>query len=121
MSNEEKGIVVATRGRRFEVRAEDGSRLQCEVRGKVKSLADSTTPVAVGDSVLFIRTHDQAGAIESVEERKTSFHRPSIISDDKRQVIAANLDRLAIVVASKKPKLKTGLIDRFLIAPRLSS
>lgn len=112
----EQGIVVATRGRLFEVRAANGCRFLCEVRGNVKSEADATTPVAVGDDVLFSHTHADAGAIEKVLPRQTAFKRPAKGIEGKLQIIAANLDRLAIVSSVKSPPLKTGLIDRIMIA-----
>ena len=119
MTAQEKGIVVATRGRHFLVRAENGDRLLCEVRKKVKFEAEGITPVAVGDDVLITRSGDDSGAIEKVFERRTSFTKPIVgVKVERPQVLAANFDRLAAMASVKSPALKTGLIDRFLISAR---
>ena len=122
MAELEAGIVVATRGRSFDVRTERGDHLNCEVRQKVKSAAQAVTPVAVGDDVRLLRIDDSFGAIEEVLPRRTMFFRPQVTAKgvgESRQVIAANLDRLAIVVSIQSPPLKAGLIDRFIIAARI--
>ena len=116
MTEFEKGVVLATRGRLFEVITESGNKLKCEVRRKVKSEADATTPVAVGDDVLLSPSHEGSAIIEKVLERRTAFSRPAVGQETIKQVIAANLDKLAIVSSISSPKLKTGLIDRFLIS-----
>jgi len=116
MSNSQTGIVIATRGRLFEVRAENGEHLNCEIRQKVKHITKDTTPVAVGDDVIFTHVPGENGAIEEVLERRTAFFRPTVGQETKKQIIAANLDCLAAVVSVKSPPIKTGLIDRFLIA-----
>lgn len=113
------GIIVATRGRRFEVHMGDKTRLQCELRKKVKFHTDRQTPVTVGDDVLVTRIDDETGVIEQVQARRTSFFRPAKGLEGKKQVIAANLDQLAIVTSVISPSLKTGLVDRFLIAAEL--
>ena len=119
MTEFEKGVVLATRGRLFEVITESGDKLKCEVRRKVKSEADATTPVAVGDDVLLSPSHEGSAIIEKVLERRTAFFRPAVGQETIKQVIAANLDKLAIVSSITSPKLKTGLIDRFLISAQL--
>lgn len=116
MDSVTNGIVIATRGRLFEVRLENGSHIKCEVRGKVKSESDATTPVAVGDDVKVSLTDDNRGAIEEVLPRRTRFGRPAKGIEGKLQIIAANLDKLAIVVSIASPALKTGLIDRMIIS-----
>ncbi|MEW5995650.1 MAG: ribosome small subunit-dependent GTPase A [Candidatus Zixiibacteriota bacterium] len=117
MAQQESGIVVATRGKFFEVRAGNGDHVLCEVRKKVKYETDSTTPVVVGDDVLITRTDNKNGAIEKVLERRKTFERPMVgVKAERKQVLAANIDRLAVVASVKQPDLKTGLIDRMLVA-----
>jgi ribosome biogenesis GTPase len=119
MREELSGVVVATRGRLFEVRIEDGRHVQCEVRQKVKTAADRETPVAVGDDVTLAEVTDESAIIEKVLPRRTAFFRPAKGDTDIKQVIASNLDQLAVVASIKSPALKTGLIDRCLVAAQL--
>ncbi len=107
---------MAARGRFFDVLASDHRRVACELRRKVKLARDGTTLAAVGDDVLFTRIDAETGIIDKVLERRSTFSRPAKGHESRRQVIAANLDCLAIVASITSPSLKTGLIDRFLIA-----
>lgn len=59
--------------------------------------------------------------IEKVEKRHSMFFRPAKGSDSKRQVLAANIDQLAVVASVQRPKLKPALIDRFLISAEIGS
>lgn len=116
----DEGIVVRGHGKSFVVRAL-GTEIICEIRGKVKRAVKGISPVAVGDHVIISRNQDGSGIIDKVEKRRTMFFRPAKGSDSKRQVIAANIDKLAIVVSVTQPALKTGLIDRFLIAAEIGN
>ncbi|MBI5267253.1 MAG: ribosome small subunit-dependent GTPase A [candidate division Zixibacteria bacterium] len=120
MSESIQGIVVASRGKSFDVRSDEHRVYRCDVRQKVKVAATRETPVAVGDDVLFTPADDGSGAIDKVLPRRTSFYRPAKGGETgNKQIIVTNLDQLAVIASVKSPPLKTGLIDRFIIAARV--
>jgi ribosome biogenesis GTPase len=69
----------------------------------------------VGDRVGF-RITPEGAAVEELLPRRNSLTRPAVRKRDDTQTIAANIDRMIIVGSMKDPPLKTGLIDRFLVA-----
>ncbi len=116
-STAHEGIVICGHGKSFIVRCHNNN-ISCEIRGKLKHKTHSTTPVAVGDDVIISFNADGTGMIEDIKERHSMFFRAAKGMVAKRQIIAANLDQLAIISSAKSPPLKTGLIDRFLISAR---
>jgi ribosome biogenesis GTPase len=98
------GTIIAAHGRHY-LADVDGRKLQCVTRGK-------KTNVAVGDSVNLKMTSGDQAVIESIAERKTLLYR----SDQyKSKLLAANLTRLFIVVATE-PGFADDLVSRSLVA-----
>lgn len=110
-----RGVVTRASGSRFTVQS-DSTEYDCGVRVNVKRASPTITPVAAGDDVEFLDLGDNRGVIEHVAQRRTSFSRPRKGLPGSRQVIAANVDQLAIVVSVKDPPLRPGLIDRFTVS-----
>lgn len=98
------GTIVAAHGRHYLAEV-DGKMLQCVTRGK-------KTNVAVGDIVHLKKTSEDQAVIEKIQERKTLLYR----SDQyKSKLLAANLTRLFIVVATE-PSFTDDLVSRALVA-----
>lgn len=98
------GTIIAAHGRHY-LADIDGRKLQCVTRGK-------KTNIAVGDVVNLKMTSGDQAVIESITERKTLLYR----SDQyKSKLLAANLTRLFIVVATE-PGFADDLISRSLVA-----
>jgi ribosome biogenesis GTPase len=98
------GIIIAAHGRHYLAQAGE-KKLQVVTRGK-------KTDVSVGDTVNLKQTSANQAVIESIAERKTLLYR----SDQyKSKMLAANLSRLFIVVATE-PAFADDLISRSLVA-----
>ncbi|HEX8477947.1 MAG TPA: ribosome small subunit-dependent GTPase A [Telluria sp.] len=98
------GVIIAAHGRHY-LADVDGRKLQCVTRGK-------KTNVAVGDKVNLKMTSEDQAVIESIAERDTLLYR----SDQyKSKLLAANLTRLFIVVATE-PGFADDLVSRSLVA-----
>jgi len=75
--------------------------------------------VAVGDNVEISISDDGIASIEKVLPRRQILSRPDILVKGKKQVIAVNLDQLVVIVSTKDPRFKPGLVDRFLISAEI--
>jgi ribosome biogenesis GTPase len=72
--------------------------------------------LAVGDELLF---DADKGVVDRVLARRTKLARLRSFGKPREQVIAANADRLAIVVSVASPPFRSGAVDRFLLAAHL--
>lgn len=84
--------------------------VECTLSGRLKQLnLHSRNIVTVGDKV---KVHENR--VEEVLPRKNCLSRFSAGSFQKEIVIASNLDQVIICASYLNPRLKTGLIDRYL-------
>lgn len=106
-ASEQTGLVLAHYGSHALVELPDGQSLELAIKGK------RLKPVA-GDRV---RVHFDAGGsgvIAAIEPRRTELARQAG-GGRKRQVLAANLDTLIILVAPE-PDPEPGIVDRYIAA-----
>ncbi len=114
-----KGKVLKSTGKWYTVELEDGSVVNCRIRGKIRLEGLSTTnPVAAGDTVLLSDDVDGEGnrTIESIEKRTNYIVRKSTNLSKQMQILAANVDRAYLVVTLKNPVTHLAFIDRFLVS-----
>ena len=106
--------VLQVTGRSAVVETGDGRTVTCAVRGIVHYRSDpSDPPVVVGDRVEVSDDGGTGARVDAVLPRHNILQRRTRGS---RQVIAANVDQVLITVALADPPLRTGLIDRYLVA-----
>ncbi|MFC0252769.1 ribosome small subunit-dependent GTPase A [Massilia consociata] len=104
VANTLTGTIIAAHGRHYLADA-GGEKLQCVTRGK-------KTNVAVGDVAHLKRTSNDQAVIEKIADRTTLLYR----SDQyKSKLLAANISRLFIVVATE-PSFADDLVSRSLVA-----
>lgn len=110
-----RGIVIRTTGSSFIVKSDEGKIVDCKIKGnfRIKGIR-STNPVAVGDYVHFSLDDDGGALIYDIEERKNYLIRRSSNLSKQTQILAANLDLLALVLTVNYPETSTVFIDRFL-------
>ena len=100
-----EGRVIAAHGRQYVVELADGTLLPCFPRGK-------KSEIACGDRVDIMRTSDDQGVVEAIQPRVSLLYRSNEI---RQKLIAANVDKLVIVVATE-PAFSDELVARALLA-----
>ena len=116
----ELGVVVEAVGERCTVRI-DGQSVDCTVRRSLLIEESTfTTVVAAGDQVAVTLTNTGEGAVEKVMPRGGVLSRIHWPGSALRKLIAANVDRVLIVAAWRKPAFWPELVDRYLVAAQRS-
>ena len=110
-----KGLVIKNTGSWVTVRLDDGTAVNCKMRGvlRLKGLR-CTNPVAVGDIVDVEDKGGDAPVVGAIEPRKNYIIRRASNLSKEFQIIAANLDQAVLVATLTNPVTSMTFIDRFL-------
>ena len=112
-----KGLVIKNTGNAYTVRLEDGSDIECRVKGsfRLKGIR-STSPVVVGDNVQVDFNPDDVSYITKIFDRKNYIIRRASNLSKLVHILAANIDQALLFVTVKSPETTTVFIDRFLVS-----
>ena len=118
-----QGLVIKSTGSSYFVRLDDGSDVECHIKGnfRIRGIR-STNPIAVGDYVEVQRdnvpcTKDKCQStswITDVCERRNYIIRKATNLSKESHILAANIDQVALIVTINHPATSTTFIDRFL-------
>ena len=119
-----RGTVYKSTGSWYTVKGRDGSFYECRIKGKFRIEGiKSTNPIAVGDGVSFelepqgsMDKSAPQGIIHAIDDRKNYIVRKSVNLSKQTHIIAANLDRVFLMITLNNPPTHTAFIDRFLFS-----
>jgi len=95
--------------------ADDGAEIEATVPGRLRGAKKVLgNAVVTGDRVRLDWDADRA-VVDAVEPRRNAFSRRASGEREEEQVVAANLDEVAVVASLKKPDFRPGLVDRVLV------
>ena len=112
MNESRHGVVHETGGGIYAVVLDDGTRLEASIRGRLKQQQRTGSRVVIGDRV-DVSLSGEAWTIDAVGERSTELVRRG--RGRAAKILAANLDRVFVIVALRAPTVSAQLIDRFLV------
>ena len=111
----QKGRVIQSTGSWYHV--DNGEEIiQSRLPGRFRlDEKEVTNPIAVGDWVDFSTNDDGTGNIEKIYDRENYIPRQATHGKRGEQILVANLDLAFVIQSVRKPQLKEGFIDRFLV------
>jgi len=111
-----KGRIIKSTGSWYEVALDSGESISSRLPGKFRlNKKEQTNPVAVGDIVEIEEVEDGTGIIKEIKERFNKIARQATHGRRGEHIIVANIDQAFVVQSVRKPRYKTGFIDRFLV------
>jgi ribosome biogenesis GTPase / thiamine phosphate phosphatase len=108
-----RGTVREAGGGVYVVAIEDGPLVEASLRGRLKQEARTGSRVVIGDRVE-VAEADGSWTVEAVEPRRSELARRGR-GGRAAKILAANLDRVFVVVALRAPTTSTQLVDRLLV------
>ncbi len=114
-----EGTVYATGGGVYRVRLDEGGEVEAALRGRLKLERRTGDKVVIGDRVR-VEPSGDAWVVEHVEERRSEMVRRGP-GGRRAKVVAANLDRVLVVVAARDPDVSPELVDRLLVVVEASA
>lgn len=111
----QKGRVIQSTGSWYKV--DTGSEIvESRLPGRFRLEGKQVTnPIAVGDWVDISLNKDGTGTIQEIHERENYLTRQATHGRRGEHILVSNLDLAFVVQSIRKPKLKEGFIDRFLV------
>ena len=105
-----KARIYRSGKRSFECHTTDGTIIQAWAQATLLK----ENHLVVGDWVELENRTDQSWWITKVEPRGKFVYR-NLPREQKKKVIATNVDLMMIIVSGEKPNFKRGLVDRYLV------
>lgn len=94
----------------------DNQSTRAHIKGSLKQFSsEGFNLLAVGDFVECIM-EDNKPLIVNIQDRKNYFER---MLNEKKIIIASNIDQVIITVSFKEPEINLGLIDRYICSSRI--
>ena len=112
-----EALVIKSTGSWITVLLQDGSRLDCKVKGqfRIRNIRH-TNPVAIGDRVqVELTAGGPTGMITEIRPRENYIIRKATKLSKASHIIAANLDHAYLIATLANPRTSNGFIDRFLV------
>lgn len=106
------GRVIGVEGGVYTLTLESGRQIEASLRGRLKQESRGGGKIVIGDCVE-VEEADGAATVEDLLPRRNTMVRRGV-AGRKAKVLAANLDRVFVVMAIE-PIPRAELIDRFLV------
>ena len=109
------GTVIKNTGSSYVVKTDNGSELQCKIKGNFRLKGIRTTnPGAVGD-IVEVKPNDNGDSyITAITPRRNYIIRRASNLSKEAHIIAANIDAVCLIATLFHPVTSTTFIDRFL-------
>ncbi len=108
------GKVLKVTRKTYDV-AVDGRVITCMVKGSLTARDSEYRTVRVGDDVKVQLVGDGEGVIVEILPRRSRLSRTLESRQYQEHIIATNIDQILIIMATREPAFKSGLLDRYLV------